>query len=338
MSSQIFVSTLTGLMFVVAPGFAQAPAASKAAAVKTNPAAAAIPRTADGHPDLSGVYSNSTAVPLARPAGCGDKEFYTPEEAAAGARGCAAAGGRGGRGAGGGGAAAAAGGAVHYDMAQFGLDASHTVRAPSLRTSILTGPEGVIPPITPEAKKRNDARAAFNRVHQWDGAETRPLGERCLLWPNEGPPFMPTGYDSDLQIAQGEGYVAIDLETIHDVRIVPTDGRPHVASNVRLWLGDSKGHWEGDTLVIETTNFNDRTLLQGSLTSPLLKVTERLSMIDAKTARYQFTVDDPGTWTKPWSGEYSMVKIDSPMFEYACHEGNYGLPNNISGNRATEKE
>jgi hypothetical protein len=107
---------------------------------------------------------------------------------------------------------------------------------------------------------------------------------------------------------------------------------------VRLWLGDSKGHWEGDTLVIETTNFNDRTLLQGSLTSPLLKVTERLSMIDAKTARYQFTVDDPGTWTKPWSGEYSMVKIDSPMFEYACHEGNYGLPNNISGNRATEKE
>lgn len=335
MSSQFFASSLTGLLLASA-AFGQAPPAVKtpAAAVKTNPAATAIPRTADGHPDFSGVYSNSTAVPLARPDGCGDKEFYTPEEAAAGARGCGG-GGRGGRG--GGGAAAAAGGAVHYDMGQFGLDAAHTVRAPSLRTSILTGPEGKLPPITPEAKKRNDERAAFNRVHQWDGAETRPLGEQCLLWPNEGPPFMPTGYDSDLQIAQGEGYVVIDLETIHDARIVPTDGRPHVAPNVRLWLGDSKGHWEGDTLVVETTNFNDRTLMQGNLTSPMLRVTERLSMIDAKMVRYEFTVDDPGTWTKPWSGEVSMVKIDSPMFEYACHEGNYGLPNNITGNRATDK-
>jgi hypothetical protein len=226
---------------------------------------------------------------------------------------------------------------VHYDMAQFGLDAAHTVRAPSLRTSIITGPEGRVPPLTPEAQQRQKDLRAFNAQHQWDGPEYRSLSERCIMWGNEGPPFFPTGYDSDLQIAQGEGYVVVDLETIHDARIVPTDGRPHLPDNVHQLLGDPRGHWEGDTLVVETTNFTTRTSLQGAPTTDKLKVTERFTRVDADTVNYQFTVDDPATWVRPWSGEVVMKKLTSPMYEYACQEGNYGMPNILSGHQAGEK-
>ena len=349
MNFRVVASSLGAALAAVlmtAPVFAQTQAA-----VKTKPeASSSIPRTADGHPDLSGVYSNATAVPVARPANCGEREFYTPEEAAAGARGCGAAGGRGaggrggaagGRGGRGGGAAAAGDGegglTVHYDMAQFGLDAAHTVRAKSLRTSIITGPEGRVPPLTPEAQQRQKDLRAFNAQHQWDGPENRSLSERCMLWGNEGPPTFPTGYDSDLQIAQGQGYVVVDLETIHDARIIPTDGRPHLPASVHQLLGDPRGHWEGDTLVVETTNFTNRTSLQGAPTTEKLKVIERFTRLDADNVLYQFTVDDPGTWVRPWSGEVTMTKIASPLYEYACQEGNYGMANILSGHRAEEK-
>jgi hypothetical protein len=340
MNHRVLASTLSAAVAAVlltAQVFAQAPSgaskATPAAAVKTTPAASStIPRTADGHPDLSGVYSNASAVPLARPANLGAKEFYTDEADQQASRG----GGRGGA------AAAArngvpAPGEVHYDMGQFGLDAAHTVRAASLRTSIITGPEGKVPPLTPEAQRRQADLRAATQGHAFDGPENRALGERCIMWPNEGPPTFPTGYDSDLQIAQGEGYVAVILETIHDARIIPTDGRPHLPENVHQWLGDPRGHWDGDTLVVETTNFTDKTSLQGARTTEKLKVTERFTRLDAKTVLYQFTVDDPGTWTKPWSGEVAMAKIDSPLFEYACQEGNYGMPNILSGARAADK-
>jgi hypothetical protein len=341
------LSAAMAAALLTAPVFAQSQAA-----VKTKPSeSSSIPRTADGHPDLSGVYSNATAVPVARPANCGEREFYTPEEAAAGARDCGGGAGRGGGRGGAGGAAGGRGGRgaapaagdgegglqVHYDMAQFGLDAAHTVRAKSLRTSIITGPDGKVPPLTPEAIQRQKDQRAFNAQHQWDGPEFRSLSERCILWGNEGPPTFPTGYDSDLQIAQGEGYVVVDLETVHDARIVPTDGRPHLPENVHQLLGDPRGHWEGDTLVVETTNFTNRTSLQGAPTSEKLKVTERFTRLDADNVLYQFTVDDPGTWTKPWSGEVTMKKLDSPLYEYACQEGNYGMPNILSGHRAEEK-
>ncbi len=352
MNLRVVCSFSAALRATVAAAFLTASVCAQTpAAVKTKPAeSSSIPRTADGHPDLSGVYSNATAVPVARPANCGEREFYTAEEAAAGARDCGGAGrggaARGGARGGGGRGAGAAGGRggpavadqVHYDMAQFGLDAAHTVRAKSLRTSIITGPEGRVPPLTPEAQQRQKDLRAFNAQHQWDGPEYRSLSERCIMWGNEGPPFFPTGYDSDLQIAQGEGYVVVDLETIHDARMVPTDGRPHLPASVHQLLGDPRGHWEGDTLVVETTNFTTRTSIQGAPTSEKLKVTERFTRLDADNVLYQFTVDDPGTWTKPWSGEYTMTKINSPLYEYACHEGNYGMPNILSGHFAAEEK
>ena len=147
--------------------------------------------------------------------------------------------------------------------------------------------------------------------------------------------MMPVGYNSNLQIVQGNGYVAIMQEMIHDVRIIPTDGSPHLPATVRQWMGDSRGHWEGDTLVVDTTNFTDRTAFRGS--SENLHVVERFRRVDADTVLYQFTVDDPSTWTHSWSAEIPMTKIKGPIFEYACHEGNYGMANNLSGARAEER-
>jgi hypothetical protein len=346
MSHRVLASTLSAAVAAVllaAPAFAQTPAA----AVKTKPAAAsAIPRTADGHPDLSGVYSNATTVPLARPANLGAKEFYTDEADREASR---AGGGRGGA-AGGGGRGGRGGGAnidpetgqpalqVHYDTSQFGLSGNTIIRSASLRTSIITGPEGKLPPLTPEAQKRQADNRAYTQAHQWDGPESRPLAERCIMWGNEGPPMMPAGYNSDLQIVQGEGYVSVVQEMIHDPRIIPTDGRPHLPENVKQWFGDARGHWEGDKLVVETTNFTNKTSVQNTPTTDKLKVTEKFSRVDANTVLYEFTVDDPGTWTKPWSGEIAMTKLDTPVYEYACHEGNYGMANNLSGARATEKK
>jgi hypothetical protein len=348
MRQRILAPAIAAVIAVVlaAPVHGQtAPQKTTTAATKGSP----IPRTADGHPDLSGVYSNATTVPLARPADLGAKEFYASAEEKAqldAARAAAARGGRGGgRGGRGGGAAnidpetGQPALAVHYDTTQFGLSGSTVIRSgSSLRTSIITGPDGKVPPLTPEAQKRQADVRAYNAQHQWDGPESRPIAERCIMWPNEGPPMMPAGYNADLQIAQGPGYVAFEQEMIHDTRIVPTDGRAHLPANIKQWFGDARGHWEGDKLVVETTNFTNKTAVQGAPTTEALKVTEKFSRLDANTVLYEFTVDDPGTWTKPWSGEIAMTKIDSPIYEYACHEGNHGMANNLSGARATEKK
>lgn len=317
------------------------PTATKAAAVKSS---TAIPHTADGHPDLSGVFSNSTTVPLARPANLGAKEFYTDEadRTASQARG----GGNGGRGGGGGRGGAAAridpetgqpALAVHYDNSQFGLGGGTEVRSTSLRTSIITGPEGRVPPLTAGAQKRQADTRAYNAVHQWDGPENRPLGEQCIMWPSEGPPMLAAGYNDDVQVVQGQGYVSILQEMIHDARIIPTDNRPHLSSDVHQWMGDARGHWEGDKLVVETTNFTNRTLIQQAPVTPELKVVEKFSRLDADHLKYEFTVDDPETWTKPWSGEVVWTKVNGPIYEYACNEGNYGMANNMSATRAQER-
>ena len=216
----------------------------------------AIPRTADGHPDLSGVYSTVQTgptgqnVPMARPANCGTKEVYTSEDIANGLGGARGCGGNapGGRGAGGGRGGAAAGRgaaaanidpetgqpalAVHYDTAQFGLSGNTIVKATNMRTSILIGPEGKLPPVNAEGQQRQKNIAA-NRAHQWDGPETRPIGERCLSWPSEGPPMISAGYNADLQIVQGDGYVGVLQEMIHDARMIPTNGGPEHLSNGR---------------------------------------------------------------------------------------------------------
>ena len=284
------------------------------------------PHTADGQPDLQGVWSNSTSVPLERPANLGAKEFFTPEEAAANAARGANRKGK---------AAPAEDGqlAVHYDLSQFALNQRE--QAPSLRTSLIVGPEGRIPATTDEAKKRAAATAAMRREHGFDGPENRGLAERCLVWGNVGPPMLAAGYNDDLQIVQGKGYVAILQEMIHDVRMIPTDGSSHPDKSVKLWYGDSRGRWEGDTLVVDTANFSGRAAWRGSTEN--LHVVERFTRRDPETITYQFTVEDPQTWTKPWSAEVTWVKsAQDRIFEYACQEGNYGMPNVLSGARAAE--
>jgi hypothetical protein len=148
--------------------------------------------------------------------------------------------------------------------------------------------------------------------------------------------MLPQGYNSNYQIVQAPGYVMILFEQAHDVRIIPLDGRPHLAQNIRQWMGDSRGHWEGDTLVIETTNFNGKNPLRGS--SQDMRVTERFTRVDADTISYKFTIDDKGTWTRPWVAELSLKKTIGPLFEHACHEGNYGLYNTLVGARLEEKK
>ena len=328
---RITLGALTCLCAGASLAPAQGLAVAAKAAAKPAPAtatAAPLLRTADGQPDLQGYWTNTTVIPLERPKELADKAFFTPEEAAEYAKRQLAT------------PEATGPGTyadVHYNMAQFGLEKSQTKVAANIRTSLIVDPsDGRIPSVTPEARQRNADRAAKNKGHEFDSAENRSLGERCILWPNEGPPMMPVGYNSNLQIVQGPGYVAILQEMIHDVRVIPTDGSPHLPSSVRQWMGDSRGHWEGDTLVVDTTNFTGQTAFRGS--SENLHVIERFRRVDADTVLYQFTVDDPSTWTHSWSAEIPMTKIQGPIFEYACHEGNYGMANNLSGARAEEKK
>ena len=291
--------------------------AAGAATVKTwTPA-----RTVDGQPDLQGTWTNASNVPLERPANLGAKEFYTPEEAAAKAQ----AGFQGDR---------PVTVEAHYDLSQFGLDPSQGKFAPNLQTSLIIGPEGRVPPQTAEARARIAANATKAKGHEFDAAENRPLSERCILWPKQGPPMLQAGYNSNLQIFQGAGYVAILQEMIHDVRVIPTDGRPHLPANIRQWRGDSRGHWEGGTLVVNTTNFTNRTAFRGSTDS--LHVIERFTRTAEDIILYEFTIEDPATWTKPWTVQMPLGKAPGRIFEYACHEGNYGMANTLSEARALE--
>jgi hypothetical protein len=295
------------------------------------------PRTPDGQPDLQGVWTNNTVTPLQRPKELAGKEFYTEAElvevqkrqserlAQDEQEGEPAANHSG--------VAGAEAETVHYDHAQFGLDWLQSKVAWNLRTSLLVGPEGTIPPLTLGARQRLAGMAADEKGHEFDGPENRPLEARCLVRANVGPPLLPSRYNSNLQIVQGAGYVALETEMIHDVRLIPTDGRPHIASNIRQWLGDSVGHWEGDTLVIDTTNFTDQNPFKGAQN---VHVVERLTRVDPETILYRFTVEDPGMWVRPWSGELAITKIPGQLYEYACHEANYGLENTLRGARVAE--
>jgi hypothetical protein len=309
------------------------PAAGQALATNKTAKAWAAPHTPDGVPDLQGTWTNNTVTPLERPKGLGSKELYTDEELQ-GLRGkekdrlakneeeglpTEA------------GTAAD----VHYDFSEYGLDRGQSKMVWNHRTSIIVGPEGTRPPLTPEARQRLAARRAAAKGHEFDGPESRPLGARCLARENVGPPLLPTAYNSNLQIVQGPGYVVVETEEIHDARIIPTDGRPHIAKSLRQWMGDSVGHWEGNTLVVDTTNFTDRNPFEGAQN---LHVVERFTRVDPDTILYQFTVEDPGMWTKPWSGELPITKIQGQIYEYACNEANYGLANTLRGARVAEQD
>ena len=288
-----------------------------------------VPRTPDGQPDLQGFWSNATYTPLERPDNV-TKEFYTPEEAVAAEK-----------------AAAAREGAqtepgtvadVHYDFTQFGLDRSQATLARSLRTSLIVDPKnGKLPPITEQGKKILAARAeeAKRLGGRWDSAQANQLDDRCLIMAGPGPPMMDAAYNSNYHIVQGAGYVMILTEMIHDARIVPLDGRSAPPQNVRQWMGVSRGRWDGETLVIETTNFNGKNPFRGSTEN--LKVVERLRRVSDETLEYNFTVEDTSMWERPWSVEAVMRKTSGPLFEHACHEGNYGLYNTLLGARLEEQ-
>ena len=287
------------------------------------------PRTADGQPDLQGFWTNSTYTPLERPANV-TKEFYSPQELEGVIKQAAARE-----------SAQTTPGTiadVHYDFSQFGLDRSQATVASSLRTSLIVNPEnGRLPPLSPEGQKRAAERVEqAKRVGRWDSAESNELDDRCLMMAGAGPPMMPAGYNANYQIDQAPGYVMILTEMIHDVRIVPLDGRPQPDRKIRQWMGTSRGRWEGDTLVVETANFNGKNPLRGS--SDQMHVTERFTRVAGDVIQYRFTVEDALTWVRPWTAEMPMKKAAGPLFEHGCHEGNYGLYNTLVGARLEDKK
>jgi len=320
---------LIAVMWLAAmPAAGQAPSA--AARTNGSPAAAyTAPRTPDGQPDLQGFWTNTTYTPLERPKDV-TKEFYTREEALALAKQAATAE-----------SEQTEPGTipdVHYDFTQFGLDRNQGGMALNLRTSMIVDPpDGRIPPMTAEGQKRTAARAeARKRMGAaTDAVQNQPLSVRCIIMDRAGPPMLAGAYNNNYQIVQVPGYVMILVEMIHDVRIIPLDGRPHLPQNVRQWMGSYVGRWEGETLVVETTNFTDKTAFRGS--SENMRLTERFTRVAEDVIRYQFTIDDPVTWARPWSAEVPMKKTIGPLFEHACHEGNYGLANTLAGARAEEK-
>jgi hypothetical protein len=315
------------LLQTSAAGQTQSPTTTAPAAGK----AWTPPRTADGKPDLQGIYSDFTLTPFERPKGLGTKEFYTDQEIADLTK-RARTGEVGEEGE----LGAARPQAVRYDLELYGFDPGK-LRFSSKRTSLVIGPEGVVPPMLPEAKKRNEERTAQNKGHEFDSYANRPLSERCILMNQERIPMIPGANEGNLlQIVQGPGYVSLFHEIDHSTRVIPTDGRPHIPQNIRLWQGDSVGHWEGNTLVVDTTNFTNLTAFRGS--GDKLHLVERFTRTADNAITYQFTVEDPATWDKPWTAETVWTKTKGPVYEWACHEGNTMISTILRGARVAEEE
>ncbi len=309
------------------------------------------PRTPWGHPDLQGTYTSKTITPLQRPAELADREQLTAEEVANLEQEVADRN-----------AELAARPARRTEVTQsvdvgedgapgfynnFWLDRGVTSTG---RTSIIVDPpDGRLPSLTPEAQGDEDARLAARATRgPADTWTDMDLNDRCMLW-SVGPPMLPTGYNNNYLVLQTPDYVVIHVEMIHDTRIIPLDGRPRLGRPIPQWLGEMRGHWEGDTLVVETRNIarseegssfgNDVVRIRaanGGRTESL-RIVERFTRVDADTLRYEFTVEDPTRWTSPWSGELPLRRTDESLFEYACHEGNYSIVNMLSGARAEER-
>jgi hypothetical protein len=219
-----------------------------------------------------------------------------------------------------------------------------TKLARTRRTSmIIDPPDGRVPPMTPEARKKFQAIQEKFAVHPADGPEDRPLPDRCLMFSQSGPPMIPGNYNDLYQIVQTPEYISILAEMGNQVRVIPLDGRPHLPGTVQGWMGDSRGHWEGDTLVVETVNFrfNDRSrfgVQYDGMTDKNLRITERFTRTSPDSILYRATIDDPTVYTKSWTMEVSLEKSEGPVYEYACHEGNYGLAGVLAGERALEKK
>jgi hypothetical protein len=291
------------------------------------------PRTADGQPDLQGVWDFRSLTPLERPTELAGKDVLTEEEAAEFAAQTTKRQNR---------DTNVPEGEVG-DYNNFWYDRGNTL-VETKRTSLVVDPaDGRIPALTPDAQKRDEAIAQTRKgtgTHEptrggWvDELGPGGLQVRCIVGFNSGPPMTPSAYNNNAQIVQAPGYVVIANEMNHNARIVPLDGRPHGA--VRRWVGESRGRWEGETLVVETKNFLRETSFQRGRGTKNLHLIERFTRVDPDTLVYEFTVNDPSVWTKPWTTQVTMTKSDQHMYEYACHEGNVGLVNILAGARAHE--
>ena len=288
-----------------------------------------------GDPDLQGIWDFRTITPMERPAELAGKAVLTAEEAAdfearenrrlnrdlvdpkvGGAIY----------------PPESEGGVVPYN--EFWYDRGNAL-VEDRRTSLIVDPaDGRIPPLTPEAAERTAARSAYLRDHPADSWEDRSLGDRCILGFNAGPPMVPSAYNNNVQLLQTPDHVVILNEMVHNARIVPLDGRPHGA--IPQWVGDSRAHWEEATLVVETRGFGDQVGFRGGATANL-RVVERFTLVGPDTVRYEFTLEDPETWTRPWTAVVPMKRTPGPLFEYACHEGNYSMAGILGGARAEER-
>ena len=314
--------------------------AAMVAAVGLSVSAAAqdAPRTGWGAPDLQGVWDFRTITPLERPERLGDQAFLTEEEAAnleqevvdrnvelanraARRTEVTESVDRGEEGAPG-----------FYN--NFWLDRGTTTVGTRRTSLIVDPPNGRLPEMSPAGRGRAEARSAYRRDHPADSWLDRSAFDRCILGFNAGPPITPGGYNQNLQVFQTPDHVVLLTEMVHTVRVVPLDGRPALPDTVRQWSGESRGRWEGDTLVVETSNFNDQRRWRG--TTRNLTLVERLTRVDADTLVYEYTVDDPETWTRPWTASLPMQRGDQPLYEYACHEGNYSMPGILGGHRMDE--
>jgi hypothetical protein len=283
----------------------------------------APPLTAWGASDLQGVWDFRSLTPMERPSDLKEKEVFSGEEAETFAQEQIKRQSR---------DRDTSGRVVPYNDFWFDEGTKVTTQRTSL---IVDPPDGRMPPMTPQGEKK---RAAEQEARRKVGADLPPPGgwvadmsptTRCIVGFNSGPPMRPSAYNNNMQLIQTRDYVAIVTEMVHDARIIPLAARPHLAQGVRQWMGDSRGRWQGQTLVVETTNFRpDRTPFGGSATT---RLTERFTRANADTLLYEVTVEDPTTWTKPWTFRVPMAYSKEPMYEYACHEGNYGLYNILSG-------
>ena len=322
---------VVALTCIALPLMASLTAGQSAPSVK--PRANAIPRTADGRPDLQGYWTNDSYTPLERPAEFSTKSHFTPQEAAAFVRTRLDR------------LENQSRTDIHYDDAIWQKESYN--KEANLRTSLLTSPaDGKLPPLTEEGKRRQAADPSVREPRGADRVQDRSLGERCITWGNVGPPMLPPTYYANFQILQMGDYVIIRHELMHEARLIPVDGSAHPSPGVQYLYGDARGRWEGDTLVVDTTNFTDKTPFRGMpsntrqdiRSTERLHVVERFTRVDADTIRYEFKVEDPGMWTAPWSGEMPIRKFEGPIYEYACHEGNYGLANILRAARVAERQ
>ena len=290
------------------------------------------PRTSDGKPDMAGVWSFAVITPFQRDEKLGDRTTLNEEEVARietqnAARSAAADDPNRKRGA----------GDVSTAYNDFWYDRGTKVDKTRQSSIVVDPPNGRIPPVNAKGRERQQAAAAARKALAMgpsDNPENRGLAERCIIGFNAGPPFVPSAYNNNIQFVQAKDHVVIVNEMVHDARIVPTNGRPHAPKSIRPWLGDSRGRWEGDTLVVETTNFNEKNLPRGA--SMNLKLIEKFTRTSPDILTYEFTLIDPDTWDVPWTGRIPLEKINEPVYEYACHEGNYGMDGILKGTRAEE--